>query len=212
MTRRPQKLARLALAILLLAIGGAATAAAQGLGTGRVHGADALNVRRGPGAEHPSMGVLRRGDTVEIEAVVGRWALIRNKRFAGYVFAGFLARADGSPITAPTPTAVPAVGEAAVDAATTPGTLATATPTTAAASNIGPEVREDLSQILSLTKDIHREVQRRRDVPATPALAASPIGLQAGLGLLGLGGVIGFFIGSILGRQQERRGRPSVRL
>ena len=182
---------------------------AQGLGFGRVHGADALNVRRGPGAGHPSVGVLRRGDRVEIEAVVGKWALVRNERFAGYVSTGFLIRPDGTAISQPTPT--PQTSTAAPEAGTPALIEEEPTPITEV-NAVDPVLREDISQILSLTKDVHREMQLRRDVPAQPALPNSPLGIQGGLGLLGLGGVIGFFVGSVLGRRQERSGRPRVRL
>jgi hypothetical protein len=48
-------------------------------------------------------------------------------------------------------------------------------------------------------------------MPIPPTSGDGLSGLRGGLGLLLLGGVIGFFIGNISGRQQERGRRTSVR-
>jgi hypothetical protein len=69
------------------------------------------------------------------------------------------------------------------------------------------EVRDDIDRILTLSEAMHHELERRRNSPPVP----SPGGSGVSFGLFALGGVIGFLAGTIVGRQQERRGRSRVR-
>ena len=41
-----------------------------------IEGAEAVNVRRGPGLDTPAFAGLHRGDTVRVEERTGQWALV----------------------------------------------------------------------------------------------------------------------------------------
>ena len=185
---------------------------AQDLGTGVVEGAAALNVRQGPGASNPSIGMLRRGDRVRVQEIVGKWARVSSGELNGYVHSAFIRMdietepAPVPPDAAPTPTAMPAsesdhTGEA---------TEAAAAPEPA---GFPIEVREDIRRILALSEELQKDLEtmRSRPTPAAPKQEEG-ISVQSGIGLLGLGAVIGFFVGMILGRQQERGSRSRVRI
>jgi len=183
------------------------------IGVGRVEGAAALNVRRGPGAEHKSIGMLHRGDTVGIEAIVGKWALVHSPDLSGYVNRAFIEIADSSDQPLPTATAIPG------NSGTTPPPISAAANSDPAVgpearppiARLVPEVREEVRRILALSEALHQDIEEMRRVPPQAARGETSIGVQVGVGLLGLGGVIGFFIGTILGRRQERGGRSRVR-
>jgi len=180
------------------------------IGVGRVERAAALNVRTGPGAEHNSIGMLHRGDTVRIEAIVGKWARVHSADLSGYVNRAFIEIVDKGVQPLPTATTIPANrGDP------TPPILAAANPGTAASSEAEApiahpdrEMREEIRRILTLSEELHRDLE---ELDRAPAPAETSIAVQVGVGLLGLGGVIGFFVGTILGRRQERGGRSRVR-
>ncbi len=191
------------------------SAAAQDLGLGTVQGAAALNVRKGPGASNPSIGMLRRGDPVRVKELVGKWALVTSGDLTGYVHSAFIQmeiEAEATPgreaAAAPTPTSIP--GEPAATEPRAPGQPPS--PTRRAAL-LDAALREDIQRILALSEELQQDLESLRSQPTPPApRPESGISVQSGLGLLGLGAVIGFFIGIILGRQQERGGRSRVRI
>jgi septal ring factor EnvC (AmiA/AmiB activator) len=47
---------------------------------------DMLNVRAGPGVDHPVLGILRRGETATVVGVEGKWLKISRDGADGYVF------------------------------------------------------------------------------------------------------------------------------
>jgi hypothetical protein len=186
----------------------------QTLGVGRVEGAAALNVRSGPGVEHTSTAQLRRGDAVVVDAVEGKWAHVRHAGGEGWVFASFVV----VPTVAAAPTATsgprspgPVVGAGEPPAGGVEG--AEGTPIAEPAqpevveAQLPDDVRSDIDRILTLSEAMHHDLERRRNSPPTP----SQTGSGMSFGLFALGGVIGFLAGTIVGRQQERRGRSRVR-
>jgi len=194
----------------------------QGRGAGTIEGAQTLHVRSGPGVEHSSVGLLNRGDNVDVESVDGSWAKIRHRHGEGWVHASFITMRSGAVAseTAPaTPTRTPDPTDKATVApageSETPATPESdPAPTVEAAVDDGEidgGMQNSIHRILTLTEAMHHDLERRRNSLPADARADSGIGLQSGIGLLALGAVIGFFIGIILGRQQERRGRSRVR-
>ncbi len=184
----------------------------QRVGSGTIEGAEALNVRSGPGVEHTATGTLRRGDAVEVEAIEGKWARVKHAGGQGWVFAQFVTIPTAGPEPA-TPTPVQPVGEEDPSLGAT--TAADGAPPTAGPAvveaRLGEDVRGEIDRILTLTEAMHHDLERRRNSPPVPSQDGSGVGLQSGIGLLALGGVIGFFVGTILARQQERHGRSRVR-
>ncbi len=184
-------------------------------GPGRVEGAEALNVRSAPGLDSDTVGSLRRGEAVEVRAVEGKWARIKYRDGEGWVFARFIASQEGAPdVLSPTPnataaaTAVPGIDDAAQPPT---ASITAADAATASAEAVGA-IRADVDRILTLTEAMHHELERQRNSPPSASSGEDGISFQSGFGLLALGAVVGFLIGTILGRQQERRGRPRVRL
>ncbi len=219
------------ISVLLVATG---TALSQARGNGVIEGAQTLHIRSGPGVEHPSIGLLNRGDAVEVRSVEGSWARIRYRDGEGWVHSSFITlHAGAAPPTAarqadpPTPTREPiaredsaeATAEDASGAAQDGATGALEDSDAVVAGEIPPalapvvsgDLRTDIERILTLTEAMHHDLERRRNLPLVPARADGGVSLQSGIGLLGLGAVIGFFIGIVAGRQQERRGRSRVR-
>jgi hypothetical protein len=67
----------------------------------------------------------------------------------------------------------------------------------------------DLQRVLRLTEEMHREVVGRHSGP--PAATSDAPGVASTLALTGAGLVIGFLIGTVSGRYQERNRRNRVR-
>lgn len=213
MSRRP-----LLCAITLVILFAPVPALPQGRGAGTIEGAQTLHVRSGPGVEHSSVGLLNRGDNVDVESVDGSWAKIRHRHGEGWVHASFITMRSGAVAseTAPaTPTRTPDPTDNATVApageSDTPATPESDTGPSVDAAVDGGDMQTDIHRILTLTEAMHHDLERRRNSLPVDARADSGIGLQSGIGLLALGAVIGFFVGTILGRQQERRGRSRVR-
>ena len=198
--------------VLLLAL---APAMAQGRRTGTIDGAQTLHVRSGPGVEHDSIGLLHRGDTVEVTSIDGNWARIRHAGRDGWVHSSFVALqatlAREVSAATPTPTPSPLAEESATAISEIPTAEIIAPAAAPATGEVAGDLRENVERILTLTEAMHHDLERRRNsLPATGRMDDG-IGLQSGIGLLVLGAVIGFFIGTVIGRQQERRGRSRVR-
>jgi uncharacterized protein YraI len=215
---------RLLLSALLVSVLIAPLAAQPaGPGSGRVEGAEALNVRSGPGLENDIVGALRRGDDVEVKEVDGKWARVRHRDTEGWVFASFIAMRDGgapaaAALATPTATATPGAGTTpvgseagGVNQVPASGMRGAAAPPPVSAE-IVDEIRGDVDRILTLTEAMHHDLERQRNSPPSASRGNHGISVQSGVGLLALGAVLGLLIGTILGRQQERRGRPRVRL
>lgn len=201
-----------------------------------VRGAEALYVRRGPGTEYPAFGTLQKGEEVRAEARSGAWVLVRiPSGEKGYVHGNFLglpagvqlpetqeapAQVQSSPPTHaenPPPAAEVAVAVAPVQPAaaaevTPVPTISAAAPTPSAADLAG--LQADLRRLLRLTKEV-------RDELAAPPTLGPPNGNAAGydqtpdpgpiLALAGAGLVLGFMLGTVYGRRQERNRRTRVR-
>lgn len=204
----------------LIAVLSLALAAAPSLGrrSGTIDGAQTLHVRSGPGVEHPSIGLLHRGNTVEVVSIDGNWALVRHAGREGWVHASFVTVQDPPVHTqaiAPTPTRTPGPVDDIVampDVQVAPAFEGVA-PAAATPPELGADLRANVDRILTLTEAMHHDLERRRNTlpSGTTTRADDGIGLQGGIGLIALGAVIGFFIGTVVGRQQERRGRSRVR-
>jgi hypothetical protein len=193
----------------------------QGRGSGTIEGAQTLHVRSGPGVEHSSVGLLNRGDAVEVQSVEGSWARIRHRGGEGWVHASFVTMGSGAAANEPPPPTPTRTPSPPVETTGTPTseaeTAATDTgdgPTVEAIAGEGEisgDLRASIDRILTLTEAMHHDLERRRNTLPATARSDGGIGLQSGIGLLALGAVVGFFIGTIIGRQQERRGRSRVR-
>src|SRR5215470_17873106 len=96
---------------------------AHAAGKATVRGAEAVNVRREPSTDSPSIVAIRKGSAVKVEKVIGAWALVTlQSGTQGYVKAVFLQLPPGivvepeaqlaaitpadTPAAAPTETAV----------------------------------------------------------------------------------------------------------
>jgi uncharacterized protein YgiM (DUF1202 family) len=203
------------------------TEAAPGAVTATVQGAQALNIRQGPGTEHAVAGNLALGAEVTVEAVEGDWARVRTAGgTTGYVHRTFLRLAAGrtwsdagSAGTSPTPTPTttpaaepetPAVtGQAVGDEQAATATPAAETPLECAA------VQARLDRLLRIAEATHAEVTGR--MPAGSLEQSSvDFGKSPGAGpILAIafaGALFGFMIGTLYGRRQERNKRNRVRL
>jgi uncharacterized protein YraI len=79
---------RCALVVVLIAV---FAATAHAAGKGKVRGAEAVNVRRGPSADSPAFVALPKGSVVTVEKVVGVWAQVTLENGQqGYVKAAFV--------------------------------------------------------------------------------------------------------------------------
>ena len=200
-----------------------------------VRGAEALYVRSGPGTEYPAFATLQKGAEVRAEARSGAWILVRiPSGEKGYVHGNFLDLAAGArlpeteaPAQAESSVAThaenpPRVAEVAVGAAAAePAASAVVTPVptppvavpTPSAANIAG-LQADVQRLLRLTKEVHDEL-------AAPPRLGSTNGNAVGydqtpdpgpiLALAGAGLVLGFMLGTVYGRRQERNRRTRVR-
>ena len=201
-----------------------------------VRGAEALYVRSGPGTDYPAFATLQKGEQVRAEARSGAWVLVRVRSGEkGYVHGNFLDLPAGVqlPETAEAPTKAessepthaentPPAAEVAVDvtpmrpaaaAAVTPvPTPPAVVPTPSAADIAG--LQADVQRLLRLTKEVHDELAAPPTLGATNGDAVGydqtpdpgPILALAGAGL-----VLGFMLGTVYGRRQERNRRTRVR-
>jgi len=102
-TRRPGAVGVGVLVALLAVASLTSTARAQGA-SAVVEGAARVNVRRGPGANFPTVATIGAGERVDVEGMEGEWAHIRTASGeTGYVRSVFLApRGERSGAAAPT--------------------------------------------------------------------------------------------------------------
>jgi SH3-like domain-containing protein len=192
-----------------------------------VRGVPQLNVRTGPGTEHPPVATVREGEEVIVQKVSRSWAFIRTQRGeTGYVHVNYL-NSLGVPMpreeTPPSPTA-PAV---AVQSSPTPDALReraaaleaevaslraqlVALQGEAAAGTRTEALHGDIRHVLRLTEEMHAKLttlaldgDRARSDAFT---SAQRIWVSLGAGL-----IIGVLLGSAYGRRQERSRRTRIR-
>jgi Bacterial SH3 domain len=202
--------------------------------TGRVKGVEALNVRRGPGTQHPAFATVQRGAELEVLGLDGSWVKVRlPSGETGYVHIGYLElpagvsipRIEATPEAAqtaaanPTATATPAGEATPVDSLAALqaenaelrarlAALQMGTPSageaTPAASPGSGDVNADLQRLIRLTEEIRGELALR-DAQKTPA--APPIDATEPPGqaaTLALAGA-GLVFGFVLGTAYGRR-------
>jgi len=197
-----------------------AVAPATATVSGTIKGAEAVNVRRGPGPDTPALVALHRGATVQVEARVGQWALVvLENGERGYVNAAFVELAPG--VTVP----VAAAPEAAVETALPEETPEpTATSVAAAPPAIDRELAALRERLASLEASVgqsaagsgqHAHVEEPGEPPAgaVPTIVEPPAALDVGpsLALAGVGMLVGFLFGTLYGQRQERNRRSRVR-
>lgn len=208
--------------------------------TGVVRGAEAVYIRRGPGTEYPAFATLLRGAEVEVQGITGAWAAVRTASGErGYVHIAFLELPGGATVPrltppetqaaiSPSPTAPAAGGSAPAPEGNVPARpqeeiaaqhpqLAKPSPPPAGRAEAGPpadDLRADMQRLLHLTEEVHRHVvQQRAQVPPAevPVAASDAPGVASTLALAGAGLLVGFLIGTVYGRRQERGQRTRVR-
>lgn len=225
-------------AVVALALSGATnTFAASRPAT--VHGAERAFVRRGPGTEFTAFATVENGEKVQVEEVTGSWALVKIASGQnGYVHATLLSYLDNSPVALPvTPTSGPvadAVTPQRADAV--PGAPVSLeqrnAELTAEVEALRREVEglrknpsavpspgEDLVSLRAEVRrlaDITDALRSRLDAPSSggfPIPAASDgqwststVTVLAGCALL-----LGWVIGGVLSRREERGRRNRIR-
>jgi len=210
-------MSRLRLAIVLSATIAASAALGQEPGTAKVSGAEVVNVRQGPGLDHPVIGVLRRGQVLDVAGAAddGQWVHVRSADIDGFVNGHFLELAPTPPPTATAAARPPhSPGQTPAPTGAAPEDLAAAPappPGERGAGEIDPELHRQIDQLLSMTDAMHRDVKMLQTLQVADPPGDGISGLRSGLGLLLLGAVVGFVIGNIFGRQQERGSRNRVR-
>lgn len=228
---RPVLLVYFYLGALLLA-GFPQVAAAAGNAV--IHGASALNVRSGPGRDHPAFTTLKEGDRVEVEATEGSWVRIRTPDGQiGYVHKAFVVPLETEEAAAPPPEAEgePAssgeVEAAPEEVPSEPGPGGTADRETGAPDGdvmagqrrlerLVEGLQEDVGKLLEIARqrsDVRAAV-RPTPTPTPLLVGITPVdatesGSLLGLSIIGL--VAGFILGMIYGRRQERGRRTRVR-
>lgn len=216
-------------AMAVIAFGAAAAYAAA---TATVRGADSVNVRRGPSLDSPAFFSLAKGSSVSVDKIADGWALVTLANGQqGYVKAVFL----------DVPAGIEKVAAPSGPAAATPSIAPTVAPTTADAHTDAQraellerevaQMRERLAAIESAVATpvpVHPtpaevgqvvEGQPRSDESTQvagallPTVAAAPDPGEMGpsLALAGVGVLIGFLLGTVYGRRQERNRRSRVR-
>lgn len=186
---------------------------------GVIKGADAVNLRRGPGPETAAIVALHRGARVQVEERVGQWALIvLESGERGYVNAAFVELAPGATI----PVAPPTAGAGETLLATPEATA------TGAAAPAPPAIDRELAALRERLASLEASMQHpaagdtahsaaHEDVapapPAVPTMVEPPATLDVGpsLALAGVGFLIGFLFGTLYGQRQERNRRTRVR-
>ncbi len=186
---------------------------------GTIKGAEAVNVRRGPGPDTPAFVAVHRGDRVQVEEQAGQWALvILESGERGYVNAAFIDLAPGATIPAAAPAAM-----AVETPEATPEPTATTVP--AAPPAIDRELAALRERLASLEASVGHAATPAANVrseggegaaeppPPVPAMVEPPATLDVGpsLALAGVGFLVGFLIGTLYGQRQERNRRSRVR-
>jgi SH3 domain-containing protein len=204
-----------ALAALLMLRGDPAIA---GSVAGTIKGAEAVNVRRGPGPDTPAIVALHRGATVQVEERVGQWALVvlaSGER--GYVNAAFVELAPGVTIPAAPPI------DAAIDTPQAETPEPTATGVAAAPPAIDRELAALRERLATLEASVGQQGAPAAHVasqgaaepppPVVPTIIEPPASLDVGpsLALAGVGLLVGFLFGTLYGQRQERNRRSRVR-
>lgn len=232
---RVARVFRPVVAALLFALSGVAPAGAV---PAQVSGAEALNIRRGPGTQHSAFAQLVRDEQVEVTKIVGDWAAVRTQGGAeGWVVRQYLTvlgqppRVEAPPVT---PVRTPAsaggdelqqlkdeVAQLAAERDALRDQLAQATPAPVAADvprGDGSRMQSDVQQLLQLTQELRQMVasQRERsgDAPASMPASASAENdswlLRNGW-VLTMSLIVGVLGGMVYGRAQERRRRNRIR-
>jgi hypothetical protein len=196
-----------------------------------VRGAEALYVRRGPGTEYPAFATLEKGEQVQPQSRSGAWVLVRiPSGEEGYVHGNFLDLPAGAQLSGTEEPAAPAESsepthaespppavDVAVDVASeqpaAPMIPAPAPPATPSVGDLAG-LQADVQRLLRLTEEVHDEL-------ATPPTLGPTNGSAVGydqtpdpgpiLALAGAGLVLGFMLGTVYGRRQERNRRTRVR-
>ena len=193
---------------------------AAGTVPGTIKGAEAVNVRRGPGPDTPAFVALHRGARIQVEERVGQWALVvLESGERGYINAAFVELAPGATIPEVAPTGAAPV-ETALPAETPEPT---ATVVAAAPPAIDRELAALRERLASLEASMgerggaggqaHPEAASEPPPGAVPAIVEPPATLDVGpsLALAGVGLLVGFLIGTFYGQRQERNRRTRVR-
>ncbi|MFN8643997.1 MAG: SH3 domain-containing protein [Candidatus Binatia bacterium] len=185
-----------------------APCAAAAAGRATVKGAQAVNLRSGPGADTAAVVTLRQGAAVQVEERTGQWALVvLDSGERGYVNVAFLEMAGGAPL--PTTVATVAAGLGAPEATADP--TATPSPTAPALDREIAALRERLA---SLEANMERGSAPAEPPPiVVPTVVEPPASLEVGpsLALAGVGFLVGFLFGTFYGQRQERNRRLRVR-
>jgi uncharacterized protein YraI len=185
-----------------------------------IEGADAVNVRRGPGTESPAFAFITKGTRVRVEAIDGQWAqIVLSSGQRGYVNAAYVKLPPGVTVGPANPTApIAEAGQPAALETPAPGTIE---PTRSVDEELA-EMRKRLAVLESsvATPALATSVPTPTSTPALEGLPPTPLAVPAPSGLddvgptLALAGVclvIGFGIGTLYGQRQERRRRSRVR-
>ena len=160
---------------------------AHAAGRATVRGAEAVNVRRAPSPDSPSLATLARGASVKVERVEDGWAVVTlESGREGYVKAAFLNLPPGIEVVALPPTV------AALAPTFSPAALAAEAAISPAPAST-PEVRAGGALLPTVTR------------------SADSQELGPSLALAGIGVVLGLVIGAAYGRRQERNRRSRVR-
>lgn len=179
-----------------------------------INGAEAVNVRRGPGLDTTAFAALRQGASVLVEERVGQWALVLlDSGERGYVNAAFLDVAAGGTIPTAAPTG-PVEG--------TPTIEATREPTATSVPALDRELAALRERLATLEASVeHGGGTGRTPIAAAgepppvvvPAVVEPPASLDVGpsLALAGVGFLVGFLFGTFYGQRQERNRRLRVR-
>lgn len=217
-------------AVLLFVMSGVTPAAAVPAAIG---GAEALNLRRGPGTEHPAFARLDRGQQVDVIKVVGSWASVRTQGGAeGWVqkqylvFSGTPPRAEDPPPAGRTPPANRAdelqqlkeeVARLTAERDALRGQVANPTPAVASAETPRTDalrMQADVQQLLQLTQELRQMVASQRDrgtSAGAPASTENDSWLLANGWVLTTSLIVGVLGGMVYGRAQERRRRNRIR-
>jgi SH3 domain protein len=206
-----------------------------------VSGAEALNLRRGPGTESQAFAQLVRGQQVEATKVIGKWTLVRTQGGAeGWVQKQYLTFPGEQPQVEPetTPPATPArtppanraeelqqlhdeVSRLTVERDALRGQLAHQPPAAAAAADAprseSTRMQADIQQLLQLTQELRQMVASQRQPGGSTTQSASAPTTESDSWLMSNGWVlttsliVGVLGGMVYGRAQERRRRNRIR-
>lgn len=214
----PRTLLACAALVVALSLSGAAAIAQPVSGT--IVGAEAVNVRSGPGTDAQALVAVRRGDTVRVDERSGQWARVTlASGESGYINVAYIAVAAGT--TIPT-----AVDTGAI--VPTPTPLHTAEPSAPPLAASTPAIDRELAELRQRLASLEASLEPGGAAPAPTAPSAAaeaveppplptvvepPATLDVGpsLALAGVGLLVGFLIGTFYGQRQERNRRTRVR-